>query len=236
MKNLAVVQARMGSTRLPGKVLLPIGSRSTLDHLIGRLGKCKSVDKVLIATTTNNIDDRIADFASHREIEVIRGSEKNVLSRYVEAAKKMEASNILRITADCPFVDPELIDDLYSMFITENFDHCGIASGAGINDPEILKFPHGMDSEWIKSTALFEAYENSRDEFDLEHVTPYIWKNRGKFRTGVMQAPEDFSDVRVTLDTPNDLDTLQALAEKLAPMIETIGYKELSLEYRNLFN
>ena len=235
MRNVAVVQARMGSTRLPGKVLLQIGSRTTLGHLIERLRRSRSIDQILIATTTHNSDDEIVNFARSNGVEILRGSEQNVLSRYVEAAKKMEASNILRITADCPFIDPKLIDDLFSMFISEDLDHCGIASGAGVNNPDILKFPHGMDSEWIKSNALFEAYKESQDAFDLEHVTPYIWKNRDKFRTGVMQAPEDFGDVRVTLDTPEDFSALRALAEKLATTIETIGYKELSYEYRDMF-
>ena len=236
MKNVAVVQARMGSTRLPGKVLMQIGSKSTLGHLISRLERSATIHKILIATTTLDADDAIAIFAQSQGIEFLRGSEQNVLSRFVDAATHTQATNILRITADCPFVDPELIDELFSMFISEDLDHCGIASGAGVQDSETLKFPHGMDSEWIKSNALFQAYENSIDTFDLEHVTPYIWKNRNIFRTGVLQAPENFGDVRVTLDTPDDLNMLNALAERLGPIIETIGYRDLSKEYRVMFN
>jgi spore coat polysaccharide biosynthesis protein SpsF len=234
MKNVAVVQARMGSTRLPGKVLMQIGTKTTLGHLISRLERCASLDSIMVATTTHDSDDAIANFAQSQGIEVLRGSESNVLSRYVNAATQMEASNVLRITADCPFIDPELIDELFSMFISENLDHCGIASGAGVSNPAILKFPHGMDSEWIKANALVEAHKNSQDPFDLEHVTPYIWRNRDKFRTGVMQASEDFSDVRVTLDTPEDFNVLNVLAEKLASTIGTIGYRDLSKEYRGL--
>ena len=198
--NVAVIiQARMTSTRLPGKVMLPLpyGSRTpALEQMIKRIKRCRSVEQIIIATTTNKDDDVICRLSRKLNVKCFRGSEENVLSRYYFAAKKNGADIILRLTSDCPFIDPGVIDKTIRLHIKDNNDYssCG-------------PYPIGMSVEIMSFDTLKESFFNATKEEETEHVTPYVyWSHPEKFKIGMLKVPKSLKrqDIRVTLDTPQD--------------------------------
>lgn len=199
LKIAAIIQARMTSTRLPGKVMLPLpyGSRTpVLEQMIKRIKRSKLVNQIIIATTTNRSDDVICRLARKLNVGCFRGSEENVLSRYYFAAKENRSDIILRLTSDCPLIDPGIIDKTIKMHISYKNDY----SGCG-------PYPVGMSVEIMSFDALKEAFLNARKEEETEHVTPYInWSHPEKFKIGDLKVPKNLKrqDIRVTLDTPED--------------------------------
>ena len=189
----------MTSTRLPGKVMLPLpyGSRTpALEQMIKRIKKCRLVDQIIIATTTNKDDDVICRLSRKLNVGYFRGSEENVLSRYYFAAKKNGADVVLRLTSDCPLIDPGIIDKTIQMHIKDKNDYssCG-------------PYPVGMSVEIMSFDTLKETFLNAKKEEEKEHVTPYIyWSHPEKFKIGILKVPKILKrhDIRVTLDTPAD--------------------------------
>lgn len=216
MKVVAIIQARMGSSRLPGKVMMSIVGKPVLWHVVDRVKRAKLIDQVVVATSTNPKDKKIVEFCEKNNIEVFKGSENDVLDRYYQCAKKYHAKYIIRITSDCPLIDPKLIDRLIAKFFNEEADHMGIATGAGISFDKINKYPQGYDAAIFSFKALEKAWERAKDTVDREHVTVYIWQRPNDFKLGKpLTPPKDYSNYRLTVDWPEDLKLIRTIYEKL---------------------
>lgn len=225
--NLAIVQARMGSSRLRGKILEPIGPSTCLELVVSRLGRASSVDEIVVATSEEVEDNELVKFCHDRGISVFRGSETNVHSRFVGVIQEYLPESVLRITSDCPFVDPELIDRLWSIFEENKLEYASVATGAGFAQSTKNRFPDGFDAEWISSSVLQNISSELTQNRDLEHVTSYIWGNPAKFKIGHLYSDVDNGNIRITLDRKSDLDFLRKVANLLGTRITTANHKEI---------
>jgi len=201
MNKGAIIQARTSSSRLPNKVLreLPFGSGITvLEQVISRLKKSKNVNSIIVATTTEKADDRIVMIAKKTRVRCFRGSKSDVLSRYYFSALENKLDVIIRITSDCPCIDPKLVDLIIYKHINTKADYTSNA----------LKrtFPRGFDVEVINFNALRKAFKLAKRNYEREHVTPYIYKNPDTFKISHLSAPKEFfaPDIRITLDEEED--------------------------------
>jgi len=212
---VAIIQARMGSTRLPGKVLMDLNGVPMLQYQVDRVKQSKLIDQVLVATSVLSQDDEIANFCENNNILSFRGSEDDVLSRYYHAAKEYNADAIVRLTADCPMLDPEVIDKTIALFQQDNIDYA-----ANTVPPESSKYPDGSDVEVFSMFALKRAYQEATNEEDREHVTFYFWKSKQKdtFETAQLSNHEDFSKYRFTVDYPEDYEVVKMIDEELKKM------------------
>ena len=207
---VAIVQARMGSTRLPGKILKEVLGKSLFEHQIDRLKQSVLLDSIVIATTQNKNDDVIIEKAWHLNLPTSRGSEEDVLDRYYQAANDYKADHIVRITADCPLIDPEIIDNTISYYI-DNLDKYDYVS----NSLE-RTFPRGMDVEVFSASVLSEVHTLAKNENEREHVTLFIYNNPEQYRLGNLRNKEgDFSDLRLTVDTQEDFDLIKKIIEEM---------------------
>jgi spore coat polysaccharide biosynthesis protein SpsF len=212
MKVIAVVQARMGSTRLPGKVLRQLGSRTALSWVIHRVRRFRHVDGLLIATTVQSADDAVVKEATRCSAEVFRGDEDDVLDRYYRAACQAQAEVIVRITSDCPLIDPEVSDYTIQRFLDEQPDYAS-------NTLE-RTYPRGLDTEVMTFSALERAWKEASEPYQRAHVTPYLYQNPEKFRLLSVKGEADFSGYRWTLDTPEDAEFLQEVFGRLGGSID----------------
>jgi spore coat polysaccharide biosynthesis protein SpsF len=214
--TVAIIQARLGSTRLPGKVLLEIEGKPVLLHIVNRLKRVLKVDEVIIATSTLKINSKIISFCKKNNIKYFVGSEDNVLDRFYHAALVYKPKNIIRITGDCPLLDSDLIDKLINYYEKNDFDYCGIATGAGVaNKEEIFRYPDGLDAEIFKFSVLENAFKNATTKLELEHVTPFIWGNSQMFKLGVLNSDVDYSNLRWTLDNFEDFKLIKWIYSQL---------------------
>lgn len=201
MKVVAIIQARMSSTRLPGKVLKTASGRTMLERMIERVRQAKSVDQVLVATTTDPSDDAIVRACRKYKVEVFRGSLPDVLDRYYQAAKRCQADVIVRLTGDCPLIDPILIDDVVNALVTNHVDFaCN-----RLPPPFSRTYPIGLDVEACTFSALENAWRNADQKHEREHVLPYLYAVPGRFKVLQLNHSEDLGHLRWTLDTPEDL-------------------------------
>ncbi len=200
MRRVVIVQARMSSTRLPGKVLAEVSGRSMLAHQLSRLRECRAVDDVLVATTTGSGDDAVVALARAEGIPWFRGSESDVLSRYVGAAREARADVVVRVTADCPLIDPVTVDAVVRS-VTDPADPCDYASNTVVRT-----FPRGLDAEAFHVDVLCRMHRMATSAPSREHVTYYLHRERPELfvRRDVVQARDD-SDLRWTVDTEDDL-------------------------------
>ncbi len=196
MNIVAIVQARTGSTRLPNKVFADLFGKPLIWHVFNRLTYSKKISTSILATTINNTDDALENWAQENGIVVYRGSENNVLERYYEAAKKYNADIVVRITADDPFKDPEIIDAVIHLLLNEQLDF------AYNNNPP--SFPEGLDTEVFTFNALEQAYLKSQDTFEQEHVTQFFYRNPTLFKNQNYTYPQNKSYLRWTIDTVKD--------------------------------
>jgi spore coat polysaccharide biosynthesis protein SpsF len=206
-----IVQARMGSTRLPGKVLKPIAGRPMLSYQVERLRRVRLANAIVVATTTNLADVAIVEFCAAEGISCVRGSEGDVLSRYYDAARLISAEAIVRVTSDCPLICPELIDQMIGHFtdVTESFDY--------VSNMIKPSWPYGMAVEVFSAAALWEAHDKASAPDEREHVTPYIYWRPDKFRIKSVQMSPDLSHHRWTVDTPEDFELVSRILEVLYP-------------------
>ncbi len=211
MKILAIIQARMGSTRLPGKVMLKLQDKTVLEHVIIRLKQAKLIDEIIVATTTNSSDDPIIEEMNRLNIKTFRGSEENVLSRYYYAAKENEADVIIRITSDCPLIDPKVIDEM----INEYKELIQSDSVDYLSNTIERTYPRGLDAEIMSFKVLEETFLNAKEDFEKEHVTPYIYQNPDKFKRVDFLNDIDYSEHRWTLDTPEDLELITQIYNEI---------------------
>ncbi|MDD5618330.1 MAG: NTP transferase domain-containing protein, partial [Candidatus Omnitrophica bacterium] len=203
-----ILQARMSSTRLPGKVILSLEGKPVLQHIIERLKNCKNVDEIILATTTKDIDTELVNIAERANVKVFRGSEEGVLSRYFYAALNNNLDVIVRITSDCPFIDPDIIDDMVAIY-KEN-------TGIDYLSNTIKRtFPRGLDVEIFNLYSLISAFKFSAKFYEREHVTPYIYEHPLKFYLEQYSSLEDNSQYRLTLDTQEDLILIRKIYSRI---------------------
>lgn len=210
--NLAILQARMGSSRLPNKVLKEIDSKPMLAYECERIKRSKKIDDLIIATSTDKTDDDIEVFAKQNGIKVFRGDLNDVLSRYYQCANEyknkyeIDSFNIVRVTGDCPIIDPAVIDEVISFYEENGTDYT-----SNTLEPT---YPDGMDIEICKFGALEYAYKNAQFKSDREHVTLYI-KNSDRFTKSNYKAKHDFSHLRLTVDEKEDFELIKVIIENL---------------------
>ena len=203
-----IVQARMGSTRLPGKTLLKIDNEYTvLDSVINQLSFSKLIDKIVIATTNLPSDNIIEDFVKNSNLEIFRGNSKNVLDRYFQCAKFFSFDIIIRITADNPLIDPTIIDNLINFFNLHSYDY--------LTNSNVRTFPYGTEVEIFTFNALEKAWNNAKKPSEREHVTPYFYNNPDLFKIFNVENPTNTSNLRWTIDRQNDLILVKTIISKI---------------------
>ena len=200
MKVVAIVQARMGSTRLPGKVLKDLAGAPVLVRCINRVRRAQMLDEVVVATTVQKADRAIVRLCAEYGWSCFRGSEEDVLDRYYHASVAHQAEIVVRITSDCPLIEPELVDRVIREFM-ERQPGLDYAS----NTLPRRTFPRGLDTEVIGFDALERAWRENQPPSWREHVTPYIYRNPKRFRLHGVTNEADYSSMRWTVDTPEDL-------------------------------
>jgi spore coat polysaccharide biosynthesis protein SpsF len=206
---VVIVQARMTSTRLPGKVLLPIRDRPMLAWQLDRLRGIRDDVRLAVATTVRPTDDAIVELCMTMEVPVVRGSEDDVLDRYRAASKQLGADPIIRITSDCPLIDPDVSRRVLELWERDEVDYAS-------NTLE-RTFPRGLDTEVFSRAALETAWRAASEGFEREHVTPYIHRRPEQFRLANLRNATDESHRRWTVDAPEDLAFVRAVYDALAP-------------------
>jgi spore coat polysaccharide biosynthesis protein SpsF len=204
---VAILQARMSSSRLPGKVLTPVLGKPMIALQVERLRRARHLDAIWVATSTEASDDAIADVCKSLDVAVYRGSLADVLDRYAGAARRSEATAVMRLTADCPLADPAVIDGLASFFAAGAYDYA--------SNTLDRTWPRGLDAEVMTADALETAAHEAIDPYEREHVTPYIYRRPDRFRLGAFTGPEDNSDMRLTVDYTEDLRLIRRIYEAL---------------------
>jgi len=217
MKVVAIVQARMGSTRLPKKVMKLINGVPMIELLLARLSRSKKIDKIVLATSEDPLNQTLIDHVSGLGFVCEQGSENDVLERYVDVAEKHAADIIVRITGDCPLVDPQLVDECISRFHQENVDY--------LTNTLILSYPDGLDIEVVRFSALRKALQESSKPFDREHVTPYV-RESGLFTTFSYEHDEDLSELRWTVDNFEDFEVISNVFQHFTPNLH-FGWREI---------
>ncbi len=251
---VAIIQARMGSSRLPGKVLLDIGGEPMLARVVERTRLATEVEEVLVATTTDASDTVVADFCSSRAIPCTRGSQYDVLDRYWHAASAARAEVVVRVTADCPLIDPGLIDDVVATLLgRREVARDGVASSLQsdfdfvanrLPPPARRTFPIGLDTEACTASALERAWNEARQPEEREHVMPYLYagvnlssetspcavgtSSRG-FRVAVLNHVPDLGNYRWTVDTVEDLDFVRQVYQRLGDKSDFSWHDVLAL-------
>lgn len=214
MTTILVVQARAGSSRLPGKVLEPIGGVPMLRKVIDRARRSAEVDEILVATTRAAGDDAVEQVATDAGVATVRGHQFDVLDRFHDVLLlRPAASELVRVTADCPFIDPELIDRLILLRRSEGADF----AANRLPPPEPRTYPVGLDVEVCTTAALVRAWTEATSPFEREHVMPYLYATPGRFRVVVDQLDEDLSGFRWTVDEPADLEAARAIDAACGP-------------------
>jgi len=206
---LALLQARVSSSRLPEKVLKPILGKAMVLHQIERLQRCRTIEKLVVVTSDQESDTPLVELLEQHKIECYRGNLNDVLDRYFQAAKCYEARHIVRLTGDCPLIDPEIVDQVVSAHVQGGDDYT-----SNVLPPT---FPDGLDVEVLKFNVLQTAWQKATLQSDREHVTSYINQHPEQFKLGNVSAAEDLSMLRWTVDEPGDFAFVCAVYEKLYP-------------------
>jgi spore coat polysaccharide biosynthesis protein SpsF len=217
MSTIAMVQARMGSSRLPGKVLEPLAGRPALAHIVERLQAAPGVDEVAVLTSLRPLDEPIAVLCHNAGIHCVRGSERDVLDRFEQASRELEPDRIVRVTADCPLVDPEVVGRLLALAAAQPREevYASVATGAIARQVGYRRYPDGLDAETFTAGLLHTAWREAADPFEREHVTPFLWRQPERFAVVVLEAAEDIGAERWTIDHAADLELVRALYERL---------------------
>ena len=205
MKIVAIIQARMSSSRLPGKVLMPLVNKPVLAHVIERLSYCNMVEKIVVATTNEDSDNPVADYCVSNNIDYYRGSLEDVLDRYYQAAKIYHADPILRITGDCPVIDPVVVDAVITGYLSGEYDCYGLGG----------EFPDGLDCTVFSFSAIEKSWKEAKLQSEREHVGPYIENNPHLFRNGALELFKGLIQQRWTLDESSDYKLLSKIFNEL---------------------
>lgn len=219
MTVLAILQARMSSSRLPGKVMADLLGEPMLARQVERLRRCRMIDRLLLATSTDAADDALGDLAGRIGIDCFRGSLDDVLDRFHAAASGRGADQIVRLTGDCPLADPELIDRLVELHVAGGYDH-----SCNTLNP---RWPDGLDAEVMRAEVLETAWREAKLPSEREHVTRFIYTRPERFRLGSLVGDTDLSDQRWTVDTPEDLAMVRAVYAALYPANPAFGTEDI---------
>ena len=207
LKVVAVIQARMASTRLPNKVLADLAGRPMLAHVVARVRMARNIDEVVVATSTGPADAAIEAFCRSEGVTCFRGSENDVLDRYYQAALASHADVVVRITADCPLHDPAVIEQVVARFDPAATDY--------VSNTTERTYPDGLDTEVFSMATLDRAWREATWSSEREHVTSYIWKQPDKFRIAQVTQARDLSALRWTVDEPSDLALVREVYRRL---------------------
>lgn len=206
---IAVIQARVGSTRLPGKTLEVLYDKSLLGHILERIAAARTVTRIVVATTTSPLDAELASTAREFGASLFRGSEHDVLDRFCQALQDVDQATVVRVTADDPFKDPEIVDQAVNLHRDLGTDYC--------SNTIVPSFPEGLDIEVFTLAALRLAHRQALLQSEREHVTPFIWKRPDKFRLHNFTYTEDLSHLRWTIDYACDLGMAREVYRSLYP-------------------
>ncbi len=209
MRIVAIIQARMNSSRLPGKVLLDLAGKPMLSRVVERVRRARTLCAVGVATTTDPSDDAVEVFCREQGFAVYRGSQFDVLDRYYQAALRFQAEVVVRITADCPVMDPVLVDETVEAFLSGGVDF----AATRLPPPWHRTYPIGLDIEVCSFAGLEKAWKEATLPFEREHVMPYFYDQDGRFKLLVLNHDPDYGDRRWTVDTADDLQLLKQVFE-----------------------
>jgi spore coat polysaccharide biosynthesis protein SpsF (cytidylyltransferase family)/glycosyltransferase involved in cell wall biosynthesis len=223
-KVVAVIQARMNSTRLPGKVLTEVAGVPMLTHVISRVQQAKSVDDTVVATTDDRDDELIVNYCSRNDVAYVRGPNQDVLRRTLIAAQTHDADVIVRITGDCPLIDPNVIDKTVKAFL-DQYPQIDFGSNRG-STGLARTYPIGMDVEVMTVQALQRADLEAKESYQREHVTPYLYEKEGRFRATSVDSGGDYGNLRWAVDTPEDLVFVRQIFERLSGRRE-FGWEDI---------
>lgn len=212
MKTVIIVQARMTSTRLPGKVLYEVLGKPLLEYQIEKLHQIRQASELVVATTTNDSDQPIIELCKRLGVAYYRGSEEDVLARYYYAAQESMADNIVRITSDCPLIDPGVMDEVISIYL-DNYDKYDYVS----NTLE-RTYPRGLDTEIFSWAALEKTHKEASEQPEREHVTLHMYRHPERFRLASSSGTKDYSEHRWTVDTPEDFELIRLILQELYPV------------------
>ena len=223
MKILAITQARYGSSRLPGKILKTIGDKTLLGIHLERILQARNITELKIATTTEDGAEKIIAIGNKSGVRSYQGSVDDVLDRFYKTALPENPDYVVRLTSDCPLIDPKIIDQVIDECINNDVDYC--------SNTIIPTFPDGLDVEVFRFSALEKAFNEARLKSDREHVTPYIWRNSNLkggniFTSFNVEYPTDYSDLRITVDMDKDFMMIEQLIEKLGTDKPWLDYVE----------
>lgn len=214
-----MIQARMASTRLPKKIIKKIEGKTVLEHVIFRVKQIKNINKIILATTDKKEDDVLEKIAEKLDILVYHGSENDVLDRFYQTANLFKIDPIVRITADCPLIDPEIAEKVINLYFKGNYDYV-----SNIHPPT---FPDGMDIEIFNFKSLKKAWKEAKLPSEREHVTPYITKNPKIFKVGNLINAKDLSHLRLTLDEEEDFILIKKIYKELCPQNPFFGLEDI---------
>jgi glutamate-1-semialdehyde 2,1-aminomutase len=217
LKTLAIVQARIGSKRFPGKVMSDLGPYKVMELLLARLARATSLDKIIVATSNLQIDDALAEQIKGLGVEVFRGDEQNVLSRFVDIAKLWEPQIIVRVTGDCPLIDPIIVDQVVEGLEKSDADYS--------SNVEPASFPHGFDVESFTTQALLRSLKEPNTTEEKEHVTTKMRQSKEFLRYN-LTARQDYSFIRATLDYREDLAVLRNVVSRVSDPV-FFGWEEV---------
>lgn len=210
MNVLGILQARVSSSRLPGKVLKPILGKPMLLHQLERVARARSLDALVVATSTDPSDDAIEALCVREGVDCFRGSLDDVLDRFYRAALAFKARHVVRLTGDCPLVDPQVIDRTVEFYLAGDFDHAG-------NGVEPM-FPDGLDVEALRFEILEYAWQHASLPSHREHVTLFVHQQPDRFRVGSYKNTTDLSHLRWTVDEPEDFELVERIYQALYPL------------------
>ncbi|MDF2572655.1 MAG: acylneuraminate cytidylyltransferase [Sporomusa sp.] len=208
MRTVVIVQARMTSTRLPGKIIKQVLGKPLLAYQIERLRRIPHIDEIVIATTTNDRDQAVVNLCVELDVACFRGSEEDVLARYYGAAIQFQADIVVRITADCPIIDPTICGQAINFLLKNNDQYDYV---------RLEQYPRGLDTEVFTFAALEECWREATAKPDREHVTPFIYRHPERYRIKRLFCPADYSHHRWTVDTPADFELIRSIIEEMYP-------------------
>jgi spore coat polysaccharide biosynthesis protein SpsF (cytidylyltransferase family) len=220
-RTVVVIQARLGSTRLPGKTLADIAGRPLLAHVVERAAAIPGIADVVLATTANPADDELEAFARAGSLRWVRGSEQDVLDRFCLAAREAQAEVVVRVTADCPLLDPAVSGRVLAEYVARR---PGVDYVSNVHPPT---YPDGLDTEVFSVEALEVAAREAHRPSEREHVTPYLWGHPERFRLSNVEYDQNLSEHRWTVDTPADLEFVREVLGALGPSVARAGMGEV---------
>lgn len=218
-KTVIIVQARMTSTRLPGKVLKEVLGKPLLAYQLERLRRVRLADEIILATTINWTDDVLAEFAAQEGVSCCRGDEEDVLDRYYQAAVMAKADVVVRVTSDCPLLDPGVVDQVIQTYYEP-------PQADYVSNTLSRTYPRGLDVECFSFAALQAAWEKADQAYEREHVTPYLYQ-QDVFSKKEVKADGDYSDYRWTVDTPEDYQLIRLLLEEVYPLNPCFSWRDV---------